>query len=50
MWQTLQARAQIQLRPGGPCGVDDQGLLLAFQGFVLDALTARGFCQIQVCA
>lgn len=30
------------------CSADYAGLLLAFQVFIRDELTARGFCQIQV--
>ncbi|XP_014400466.1 PREDICTED: thyroglobulin [Myotis brandtii] len=50
LWQTLQTRAQFQLRlpPGKMCSADYAGLLLAFQAFVSDELTARGFCQVQV--
>ncbi|XP_059528341.1 thyroglobulin [Myotis daubentonii] len=50
LWQTLQARAQFQLRlpPGKMCSADYAGLLLAFQAFISDELTARGFCQVQV--
>ncbi|XP_027828679.2 thyroglobulin isoform X2 [Ovis aries] len=49
-WQTLQTQAQFQLQlpPGKVCSADYSGLLLAFQVFLLDELTARGFCQIQV--
>ena len=51
-WQTLQTQAQFQLLLplGKVCSADYSGLLLAFQVFLLDELTARGFCQIQVCA
>lgn len=51
-WQTLQTQGQFQLRlpTGKVCSADYSGLLLAFQVFLLDELTARGFCQIQVCA
>ncbi|ELK11652.1 Thyroglobulin [Pteropus alecto] len=48
LWQTLQTQARFQLQPGGPCSADDAGLSPAFQVFILDALMARGFCQIQV--
>ncbi|XP_004580794.2 thyroglobulin [Ochotona princeps] len=50
LWQSLQAQGHIQLRlpPGKMCSVDYAGLLQAFQVFILDELTARGFCQIQV--
>ncbi|KAM7075694.1 thyroglobulin [Molossus nigricans] len=50
LWQTLQTRAQFQLRlpPGKVCSADYAGLLGAFQAFILDELSARGFCQIQV--
>lgn len=50
LWQTLQTRAQFQLRlpPGKMCSADYAGLLLAFQAFISDELTARGFCQVQV--
>ncbi|KAK1331879.1 hypothetical protein QTO34_007555 [Cnephaeus nilssonii] len=50
LWQTLQTGAQFQLRlpPGKMCSADYAGLLLAFQAFVLDELTARGFCQVPV--
>ncbi|XP_046498238.1 thyroglobulin [Equus quagga] len=50
LWQTLQTGAQIQLQlpPGSLCRADDAGLLPVFQGFILDELVARGFCQIQV--
>ncbi|XP_036293424.1 thyroglobulin [Pipistrellus kuhlii] len=50
LWQTLQTRAQFQLRlpPGKTCSADYAGLLLAFRAFVRDELTARGFCQAQV--
>ncbi|KAB0371896.1 hypothetical protein FD755_016834 [Muntiacus reevesi] len=49
-WQTLQTQGQFQLRlpTGKVCSADYSGLLLAFQVFLLDELTARGFCQIQV--
>uniref|UniRef100_A0A4W2IQ22 Thyroglobulin n=1 Tax=Bos indicus x Bos taurus TaxID=30522 RepID=A0A4W2IQ22_BOBOX len=49
-WQTLQTQAQFQLLLplGKVCSADYSGLLLAFQVFLLDELTARGFCQIQV--
>lgn len=30
------------------CSADYAGLLLAFQAFILDELTARGFCQVPV--
>ena len=51
-WQTLCTRGQLQLQlpPGKGCHADYSGLLPAFQLFLLDELTARGFCQIQVCA
>ena len=51
-WQTLQTQGQFQLRlpMGKVCSADYSGLLLAFQVFLLDELTARGFCQIRVCA
>ncbi|XP_036904476.1 thyroglobulin [Sturnira hondurensis] len=50
LWQALQTQAQFQLRLplGKVCSADYAGLLLAFQVFILDELTARGFCQIQV--
>lgn len=50
LWQTLQTRAQFQLLlpPGKMCSADYAGLLLAFQAFILDELTARGFCQVPV--
>lgn len=32
------------------CSADYAGVLLAFQVFIADELTARGFCHIQVCA
>ncbi|XP_055968176.1 thyroglobulin [Sorex fumeus] len=50
LWQTLQSRVQFQLQlpPGKMCSADYSGLLQAFQVFILDELTARGFCQIQV--
>ncbi|XP_008568520.1 PREDICTED: thyroglobulin [Galeopterus variegatus] len=49
-WQTIQAQGhfQLQLPPGKMCSSDYAGLLWAFQVFILDELTARGFCQIQV--
>lgn len=52
LWQTLwtQGQLQLQLPPGKVCHADYAGLLPAFQHFLLDELTARGFCQIQVCA
>lgn len=48
--QTLQTQAQFQLQlpPGKMCGADYAGLLRAFQVFMSDELTARGFCHIQV--
>ncbi|XP_028356426.2 thyroglobulin isoform X14 [Physeter macrocephalus] len=50
LWQTLwtQGQLQLQLPPGKVCHADYAGLLPAFQIFLLDELTARGFCQIQV--
>ncbi|XP_054446492.1 thyroglobulin [Pteronotus mesoamericanus] len=50
LWQTLQTHAQFQLQlpPGKVCSADYAGLLLAFQVFILDELTARGFCRLQV--
>ncbi|KAM4865279.1 thyroglobulin [Thomomys bottae] len=50
LWQTIQTQAhfQLQLPPGKMCSADYSGLLQAFQVFILDELTARGFCQIQV--
>ncbi|XP_037369130.1 thyroglobulin [Talpa occidentalis] len=50
LWQTLQTRGQIQLQlpPEKMCSADYAGLLQAFRVFVLDELTARGFCQIQM--
>ncbi|XP_007938731.1 thyroglobulin [Orycteropus afer afer] len=49
-WQTVHTKVQFQLRlpQGKMCSADYAGLLRAFQVFLLDALTARGFCQIQV--
>ncbi|KAM9626953.1 thyroglobulin isoform 1-T1 [Trichechus inunguis] len=49
-WQTVQTRAQFQLLlpPGRTCSADYSGLMQAFQVLVLNELTARGFCQIQV--
>ncbi|XP_006879337.1 PREDICTED: thyroglobulin [Elephantulus edwardii] len=49
-WQTVQTRAQFQLQlpQGKMCSADYAGLLQAFRTFLLDELTARGFCQIQV--
>nr|XP_019579661.1 PREDICTED: thyroglobulin [Rhinolophus sinicus] len=48
--QTLQTQAQFQLQlpPGKMCSADYAGLLRAFQVFIADELTARGFCHIQV--
>ncbi|XP_022409716.1 thyroglobulin isoform X2 [Delphinapterus leucas] len=50
LWQTLwtQGQLQLQLPPGKVCHADHAGLLPAFQHFLLDELTAHGFCQIQV--
>ncbi|KAM5314931.1 thyroglobulin [Glossophaga mutica] len=50
LWQALQTQAQFQLRlpPGKMCSADYAGLLLAFRVFILDELTARGFCRVQV--
>lgn len=50
LWQTLQTQAQFQLQlpPGKMCSADYAGLLRAFQVFISDELTARGFCHIQV--
>ncbi|XP_041527872.1 thyroglobulin isoform X1 [Microtus oregoni] len=50
LWQTMQTQAQFQLLlpPGKMCSADYSGLLQAFQVFILDELTSRGFCQIQV--
>uniref|UniRef100_A0A8C0WJV7 Thyroglobulin n=1 Tax=Castor canadensis TaxID=51338 RepID=A0A8C0WJV7_CASCN len=50
LWQTIQTQVhfQLQLPPGKMCSADYAGLLQAFQVFILDELTARGFCQIQV--
>ncbi|XP_048214590.1 thyroglobulin [Perognathus longimembris pacificus] len=50
LWQTIQTQAhfQLQLPQGKMCSADYSGLLQAFQVFLLDELTARGFCQIQV--
>ncbi|XP_057591090.1 thyroglobulin isoform X2 [Hippopotamus amphibius kiboko] len=50
LWQTLRIQGQLQLLlpPGKVCSSDYAGLLSAFQLFLLDELTARGFCQIQV--
>ncbi|XP_032109825.1 thyroglobulin isoform X1 [Sapajus apella] len=50
LWQTIQTQGhfQLQLPPGKMCSADYAGLLQAFQVFILDELTARGFCQIQV--
>nr|XP_058899033.1 thyroglobulin isoform X16 [Kogia breviceps] len=50
LWQTLwtQGQLQLQLPPGKVCRADYAGLLPALQIFLLDELTARGFCQIQV--
>ncbi|XP_066120712.1 thyroglobulin [Saccopteryx bilineata] len=50
LWQTLQTQAQFELRlpPGKTCSADYAGLLRAFQVFLLDELSARGFCQIRV--
>ncbi|XP_004697442.1 thyroglobulin [Echinops telfairi] len=49
-WQTVQTEAQFQLHlpPGKMCSADYAGLLRAFQVFLLDELTSRGFCEIQV--
>ncbi|XP_028389694.1 thyroglobulin [Phyllostomus discolor] len=50
LWQVLQTGAQFQLRLplGKTCSADYAGRLLALQVFILDELTARGFCRIQV--
>lgn len=50
LWQTIQTQGhfQLQLPLGKMCSADYAGLLQAFQVFILDELTARGFCQIQV--
>ncbi|XP_051015534.1 thyroglobulin isoform X2 [Acomys russatus] len=50
LWQTMQTKAHFQLLlpPGKMCSADYSGLLQAFQVFILDELTARGFCQIWV--
>ncbi|XP_040586580.1 thyroglobulin isoform X2 [Mesocricetus auratus] len=50
LWQTMrtQAHFQLLLPPGKMCSADYSGLLQAFQVFVLDELTSRGFCQIRV--
>lgn len=50
--QTLQTQAQFQLQLplGKMCSADYAGLLRAFQVFIADELTARGFCHIQVLA
>ncbi|XP_021107473.1 thyroglobulin isoform X1 [Heterocephalus glaber] len=49
-WQSIQtgAHLQLQLPPGKMCSADYSGLLQALQVFILDELTARGFCHIQV--
>ncbi|KAM5280719.1 thyroglobulin [Ctenodactylus gundi] len=49
-WQTVQTQAHFQLHlpPGKMCSTDYAGLLQAFQVFIQDELTARGFCHIQV--
>ncbi|XP_058132055.1 thyroglobulin [Dasypus novemcinctus] len=49
-WQTIQTQAQVQLQlpRGKECSADYTGLLQAFRVFLLDELTARGFCQLQV--
>lgn len=51
LWQTMQTQAHFQLLlpPGKMCSADYSGLLQTFQFFILDELTSRGFCQIQVC-
>ncbi|XP_016815375.4 thyroglobulin isoform X3 [Pan troglodytes] len=50
LWQTMQTQGhfQLQLPPGKMCSADYASLLQTFQVFILDELTARGFCQIQV--
>ncbi|OBS59215.1 hypothetical protein A6R68_09660, partial [Neotoma lepida] len=50
LWQTMQTQAHFQLLlpPGKMCSADYSGLLQAFQVFILDELTTRGFCQIRV--
>uniref|UniRef100_A0A8C4FDB8 Thyroglobulin n=1 Tax=Catagonus wagneri TaxID=51154 RepID=A0A8C4FDB8_9CETA len=50
LWQTVQTQGQFQLQlpPGKVCSADYAGLLPTFQAFILDELTARGFCRIQV--
>ncbi|NP_001161890.1 thyroglobulin precursor [Sus scrofa] len=50
LWQTIQTRGQFQLQlpPGKVCSADYAGLLPTFQVVILDELTARGFCRIQV--
>ncbi|XP_008060148.1 thyroglobulin [Carlito syrichta] len=50
LWQTLQTQGhfQLQLPQGKMCTEDYTGLLQAFQVFLLDELTAQGFCQVQV--
>nr|XP_021510792.1 thyroglobulin [Meriones unguiculatus] len=50
LWQTMQTQAHFQLLlpPGKMCSADYSGLLQAFQVFILDELTARGFCEIRV--
>ncbi|XP_054217101.1 thyroglobulin isoform X4 [Homo sapiens] len=50
LWQTIQTQGhfQLQLPPGKMCSADYADLLQTFQVFILDELTARGFCQIQV--
>ncbi|KAM6215082.1 thyroglobulin [Rhynchocyon petersi] len=49
-WQTVQTTAQFWLRlpRGKMCSADYAGLLQAFRILLLDELTARGFCLLQV--
>ncbi|XP_032323561.1 thyroglobulin isoform X1 [Camelus ferus] len=50
LWQTVQVQGQLQLQlpPGKVCSADYAGLLPTFEIFILDELTASGFCQMQV--
>ncbi|XP_059843800.1 thyroglobulin [Hypanus sabinus] len=50
IFQVAQVRTQFQLDlpSGKACSGDYSGLLKAFNTFITDDLTARGFCQLQV--
>ncbi|XP_051879425.1 thyroglobulin [Pristis pectinata] len=52
IFQVAQARTQFQLLlpSGKACNSDYSGLLKAFNTFIADDLTARGFCHLQVSA